>query len=188
MAMTITPHDDTEFETSGRRRKITKFALAGVAVLGVGAALTSAAWTDNVWFGGSAGTAEFELSGQDPATGNWVPADDALASIALPADALDNVGPNISDSYTLRVRNDGSIPIYLNSEPTYFTGGDLFAAGGATVDFGPYSRTMLNPGQQATVDVIVTGGDWSDQDFLGDGGTLEIQIEGSSSAPAPVGP
>ena len=53
MAMTITPHDDTEFETSGRRRKITKFALAGVAVLGVGAALTSAAWTDNVFFGGT---------------------------------------------------------------------------------------------------------------------------------------
>ena len=44
MAMSITPHDDTEFETSGRRRKITKFALAGVAVLGVGAALTSAAF------------------------------------------------------------------------------------------------------------------------------------------------
>ncbi len=36
MTMTITPHDDTEFETSGRRRKITKFALSGVAVLGVG--------------------------------------------------------------------------------------------------------------------------------------------------------
>ena len=48
MVMT-TPLSDTEFETSGRRRKITKFALAGVAVLGVGAALTSAAWTDNVF-------------------------------------------------------------------------------------------------------------------------------------------
>lgn len=188
MAMTITPHDETEFEAPGRRRKITKFALAGVAVLGVGAALTSAAWSDNVFFGGSAETAEFELSGQDPATGDWVPADDDTAAITLPADALNNVGPNISDSYTLRVRNDGTIPIYLNSQPSYEAEGDLFAAGGATVDFGNYSRTVLEPGQQATIDVIVTGGDWDDQDFLGDDGTLLIQIEGSSSAPAVAEP
>jgi hypothetical protein len=74
MAMTITPHDDTEFEATGRRRKITKFALAGVAVLGVGAALTSAAWSDNVWFGGNTAAADFELSGSlhgDP-LGVWV--------------------------------------------------------------------------------------------------------------------
>jgi hypothetical protein len=61
MAMTTTPpHDDTEFECSGRRRKITKFALGGVAVLGVGAALTSAAWSDKVWFGGDADSAAFQ--------------------------------------------------------------------------------------------------------------------------------
>ena len=71
MAMTITPHDDTEFEASGRRRKITKFALAGVAVLGVGAALTSAAWTDNVLFGAPATAGKADLQARELGETIW---------------------------------------------------------------------------------------------------------------------
>ena len=51
-------------DNAGRKRKITKFALAGVAVLGVGAALTSAAWTDNVLFGGTATSGSIDLVGR----------------------------------------------------------------------------------------------------------------------------
>ena len=75
METTIIQH-----ETSDRRRKVTKFALAGVAVLGVGAALTSAAWSDNVWFGGSASAADFELEGLNPVSGDWEAADESRGS------------------------------------------------------------------------------------------------------------
>ena len=97
MATTITPHEDT----SARKRKITKFALAGVAVLGVGAALTSAAWSDSVFFATPSSAATFELEGYNPTTGGWEEADTAGVAIVLPADAIDQVGPDISDSYTV---------------------------------------------------------------------------------------
>jgi len=47
-----------------RRATLTKLALAAVAVLGVGAALTSAAWTDDAWFSAAATAGEVELEGR----------------------------------------------------------------------------------------------------------------------------
>ena len=88
-------------------------------------------------------------------------------------------GGGIGQASARRIAAEGGAVFCVDLNP---------AAVDATVDFGLYSRTMLNPGQQATVDVIVTGGDWADQDFLGDGGDLVIQIEGSSSAPTPTPP
>jgi hypothetical protein len=187
--MTITPHDDTEFETSSRRRKVTKFALAGVAVLGVGAALTSAAWSDNVFFGGTSAAADFELQGLDPTTGTYVDADTSGARIVLPSGILDEVGPGISDSYTLTVKNNGDLPIYL-SGPTVFsqTGGLFTNAEPASITFSAFNDSVLeNNGDTATVNVIVTGNTgWTGTEGQGLTGNLVIQIQGSSSAP--VGP
>jgi len=172
-------------EVPNKRRKVTKFALAGVAVLGVGAAATSAAWSDNVFFGAEAAAADFELQGWDPANG-WVDADNGAARIILPADILNEVGPGISDSYTLTVRNDGDLPIYLNDIPVATTTGALFRGGDpALVSFGNFSDMVLeNAGDQATFDVIVTGdADWDNSDYQGRVGSIVIQVEGSSSAP-----
>lgn len=185
MVMTITPHDDTEFATSGRRRKISKFALAGIAVLGVGGALTSAAWSDNVFFGGSASAAPFELQGLDPATNNWFDADTEGARIVLPAGSLDGIGPGISDSVTLTVRNAGELPIYLEDPDTVSAIGALFDEPAADISYGPYSDDVLEEnGDSATFVVTVTGNeDWTGTDYQGATGTLVIQIQGSSSEP-----
>ena len=172
-------------EVPNKRRKVTKFALAAVAVLGVSAAATSAAWSDNVFFGAEAAAADFELQGWDPANG-WVDADNGAARIILPADILNEVGPGISDSYTLTVRNDGDLPIYLNDIPVATTTGALFRGGDpALVSFGNFSDMVLeNAGDQATFDVIVTGdADWDNSDYQGRVGSIVIQVEGSSSAP-----
>ena len=54
--------DATERDERKRKRAaIIKFSLAGAAVLGIGAAATSAGWTDNAWFSADA-------SAVDPAT------------------------------------------------------------------------------------------------------------------------
>lgn len=175
-----------QHESSTRRRKVTKFALAGIAVLGVGAALTSAAWSDNVFFGGTTSAAEFELQGQDPATGDWFDADSSGARIILPADELTEVGPGISDSVTVTVRNNGDLPIQLNPAQVVSTGGGLFAdPEPASVTFGPYSDTVLeNNGDEATIDVIVTGNSgWEGTEYQGRTGTLIVQIQGSSITP-----
>lgn len=185
MTMTITPHDDTEFETPGRRRKFTQFALAGVAVLGVGAALTSAAWSDNVFFGGTSSAADFELQGWDPTAGDWFDADTSGARIVLPAGILDEVGPGISDSYTVEVQNAGDLDIYLLPPVVASTSGGLFDnAMPAEITFGGYSDPVLSTGESATVDVIVTGDvNWTGTDYQGLTGDLVVQIQGSSSAP-----
>jgi hypothetical protein len=163
-----------QHESSTRRRKVTKFALAGVAVLGVGAALTSAAWTDNVWFGGDATAAEFELAGSNDQV-SWVIDSTDTATIELPE--LDTIGPGVSDSVNVWVQNQGDIPIYLSDavitvvEPTLV---DAFQT-----DF-EYSRTTLGPDQIARVTVTVTGTESLQE---GDSSPILVQIEGSSEAP-----
>ena len=179
MAMSLTPDHDTELEPSGRRRKITKFALAGVAVLGLGAAFTSAAWSDDVFFGGDTAAADFELSGSisgDPA-GAWVTDSSSTAAIPLPSDAFDEIGPGVADTYDVYVRNDGDIPIYLNEDAVVTVGG---AMSGAVTTEATYNRTTLQAGQIARVRVVVTG-----TDALAEGidGTILVQVQGSSSAP-----
>ena len=178
MAMNLTPDHDTELEPSGRKRKITKFALAGVAVLGLGAAFTSAAWSDDVFFGGDTAAADFELSGSisgDPA-GAWVTDSSSTAAIPLPSDAFDEIGPGVSDTYDVYVRNDGDIPIYLNPAQVNIGG----AMSGAVTTEATYNRTTLQAGQIARVRVVVTG-----TDALAEGidGTILVQVQGSSTAP-----
>ena len=189
MAMTLTPHDETEFETAGRRRKITKFALAGVAVLGVGAALTSAAWSDNVFFGGTSSAADFELQGWDPTAGDWFNADTSGARIVLPAGILDEVGPGIEDRYTLSVRNNGDLPIQLEAPMvTSQTGGLFTGLNPAGITFGTWNDDVLDLfGETAEIDVIVTGPTtWTGTDYQGLTGSLIVQIQGSSITPTPT--
>jgi len=172
-------------ETPTKRRKVTKFALAGVAVFGITAAATSAAWSDNVFFGADAAAADFELQGYDPTANAWVDADSGITRIVLPAGILDGVGPGISDSYTLNIRNNGDLPIFLNSTPVGTTSGPLFTgADKATVTFGSFSDPVLdNRGDQATFTVIVTGDpDWVNSDYQGFDGSIVISVVGSSSA------
>ncbi len=174
-----------QHETSDRRRKVTKFALAGVAVLGVGAALTSAAWSDNVFFGGSTDAADFELQGWDPTpgTGGWKDADEGEA-IALPATAFNELAPGIGDSYEFRVRNGGDIPIYLNEDPIVTVTGGLTdivsdpVDGNVVVSLGDYTQTTLAPGAQARIVITLTGNENFDEETTG---SVAVQIVGDSS-------
>ena len=192
MTMTITPQDDTEFETSGRRRKITKFALSGVAVLGVGAALTSAAWTDNVWFAGDASTGTLDLigSGDDGAT--WEEGDSSGTAITITA--FDEIGPDITVTRRLWVENQGSLPVQLDPAQLDSKTGDLFVgdptlvdpdlppAEAADVQVGSWDRTVIDNGERAWVDVTVTGGPWNGAEYQGAAGSLVIHVQGQSIA------
>ena len=167
---------------STRRRKVTKFALAGVAVLGVGAALTSAAWSDNVFFFGQTDSADFELQGWDGTT--WQNADSAADAITLPASAFDELAPGIADSYELRVRNNGDIPIYL-ADPIVTVGGGLDATpvtGNVETSFGLYTQTTLAPGAQARITISLEGTANLLEDTTGN---VQVQIVGSSENPNP---
>jgi hypothetical protein len=183
MATTITPHEDTP----SRKRKITKFALAGVAVLGVGAALTSAAWSDNVFFAGTSSTGSLDLQGRGTAgQGGWQQGDDANVPIVIPASALTNVGPGVTDTHTVEVRNNGTVDVWLDSIVVEGTG-PLFVAG-ATADLGAVVDTgtdrVLAPGDNATIEVLVTGDvNWVNGDGENLGGVVTVAVHGTSDSP-----
>jgi hypothetical protein len=173
METTLTPQSTPPSTTPSRRRKITKFGLAAVAVLGVGAALTSAAWSDNVWFGGTANAAKFELSGSVDNI-DWVADSTSSVSIQLPADTLKAIGPNVSDEVVVYVRNDGDIPVYL--KPASVEHG-LNGKINTSVVYGAQS---LAPDAWTTVTVTVTGtGNLQQSDSV----PISIRVEGSSSQP-----
>ena len=173
----------TRKDKSGRRRKVTKFALAGVAVLGVGAALTSAAWTDNVWFAGSASAGSFELQGSTDGV-SWVDADTNGVAIASPSDSFLNLGPNVTKTVTVYLHNAGSVNVNLDSAVPASTGALFAGAKPAQVSVGGFVESngdhVLEPNADATFTVSVTGGNWNDSEYQGLGGNLTVVVQGSS--------
>jgi predicted ribosomally synthesized peptide with SipW-like signal peptide len=181
--MTITPDHDTEFEPSGRRRKITKFALAGVAVLGVGAALTSAAWTDNVWFGGSTTSGNADLQGSVDGGSTWQEGSSRGARITMPS--IDDVAPGVSVSETVMVRNVGTtdLALALSTEALGQMFADPDGAGplqAATVaaTVAPADET-LESGSDAVVTVTVTAPSNWPQNFQDRAGTVIVNVQGT---------
>ena len=51
-------------KTKGRKRSTLRLVLAGVAIAGVGAAITTAVWTDDVFFSATATASSFDLQGE----------------------------------------------------------------------------------------------------------------------------
>ena len=170
-----------------RRRKIAKFALAGVAVLGVGAALTSAAWTDDVFFAADATSGTFDLQGSLDGT-DWfdvATVDDtsATAPIQIPASAFENMAPNDVRVVTLHLKNAGSVPLTL-SAPAITETGDLFADLGANVavTVGPYTPGgTLAAGDTTTFTVTLTAPDWADTDYTNLTGDILVVVTGTSA-------
>ena len=168
-----------------RRRKIAKFALAGVAVLGVGAALTSAAWTDDVFFAADATSGTFDLQGSLDGT-NWFDVDGgvdtATTPIQIPAATFENLAPNDVRVVTLHLRNDGSVPIILGA-PVVTENGALFDDAGANVgvDAGAYGAGTLDVGDTTTFDVTLTVPDWDNTDYTDLTGDILVAVTGTSA-------
>lgn len=190
MAMTLTPqvHEEIEVLTPGRRRKVTKFALAGVAVLGIGAALTSAAWTDNVWFQGDAesGTAILEgsITGVD---GTYLVSDEGSIQLDMGTFA---VGPDQDTVETVWVRNAGTVPLRLDAVNAVGTGliftdqidsdADSVPDTGAATIAATGLDTELDPGEELEITVTVTGGDWDEGEYQGQVGAITLEVVGTT--------
>ncbi|MBT0993141.1 hypothetical protein KIN34_02390 [Cellulomonas sp. DKR-3] len=113
--------------TDERRRKrvaALKITLAGGAILAVGAAATSAAWTDQAWFAAPAAGASFELQGRGFG-GEFVDADEGDA-IAIPARELADLVPGDSRSFEIDVKNAGSVPMTVEAEARWAASGTGF--------------------------------------------------------------
>ena len=162
-------------ESADRNRKITKFALAGVAVLGVGAALTSAAWTDNVLFGGTATSGSIDLEGRVAGSPTWSP-----GPITIAPATFSDLAPLEPKTVTLEVRNSGDGTLDLQPAAVQDQLGPFFT--GATTDdvaitFGGYTDASLAPGESAAFVVTLTPPDWANasQNVTGNSFTVNVQ-------------
>jgi hypothetical protein len=147
---------DRQDERKRKRGAVIKFSLAGAALLGIAAAATSAAWTDDAWFSASAQGATIELQGSlDSTPLVWDNADTTGASLVIPK--FDNLVPNETRTYTVHVKNSGSVGVTVGA-PTWTpsaTDHAIFdAPHAATVTLSETAPFTLAP--NATKDVVVT--------------------------------
>ncbi|PPL19384.1 hypothetical protein [Microterricola pindariensis] len=179
--------------TSSKRTKRStaiRLSLAGLALVGIGAAATTAAWTDNVFFSASATSATFDLQGSVNGTDFLDGATEAGAiSFAVAPAAFENIKPGETRTTSIWIKNNSSIDAKL-AAPVVTGTGALFTdaaqpltasvaktAGGAIA-----AGDTLASGATLQLTVTVVAPNWTDAKFKGStGNTLKIQFAGASS-------
>lgn len=174
-----------------RRARRIKIGLAGLAVLGVGAALTSAAWTDVVFFDADVTTGNFNLQGAvplDQAAPAAPPDGAAWLESDNPAAIELDLGPiQFAASETVvvtgYVRNDPASTWTADLTAITVDSASLPAGVTATAVFTDPSATPtgLAPGAVATLEVTVV----ADATVLeGATGSLVVEVDGESADPS----
>ncbi|MCS0500705.1 hypothetical protein [Protaetiibacter mangrovi] len=126
-------------EAARRRRRIglaARLSLASIAVVGIGAAITIAAWTDDVYFGATATSSSFDLQGRVGA-GDWedigIPGETTeTAPIELDVDAVE-LSPGVDVDLPFELCNVGTADGTITAISTPTLAGELFDTAGAEV-------------------------------------------------------
>jgi hypothetical protein len=145
-----------------RRRKrgaVVKLSLGALALVGIGAGATAAAWTDDAWFTASATTPTIQLqggTGQSPTT--WSNADTSGAAITIPASAFANLAPGVTATAHVGLKNISTVPLTV-AVPTATWGGDFVSSGSCAL--GPVTTVTINGGTSA-VTLAATAGTTTD--------------------------
>ena len=120
---------DTAGTTDRRKRRRTvvvlKFGLAGAALLGIGLAATSAAWSNDAWFTANAKAAgTTDLQGANVTggvVGTFYAADSSTAAdiVQIPSAAFNNLQPNVTRTATIALKNVGTADLNIASAATW---------------------------------------------------------------------
>ena len=133
--------------------------------MGIGAAATSAAWTDDAWFSATASGATIELEGSlDSTPLSWNVADDSATALVIPAATFAELVPGETRDYIIHVRNNGSADISV-AAPVWTpstTDAALFAAPApVTVTLSQTAAFTLEPGDVGDITVTVAAPSWT---------------------------
>lgn len=149
-----------------RKRKVgafVKFGLAGVALLGIGAAATSAAWSNDAWFSANATTPTIQLQGGNGAAPTiWSDADTTGTAVVIPSTTFANLAPGVAATAHIGLKNISTVPLTV-AVPTatwdtgFISTGSCSLAAVTTVTInGGASPVTLAANTGTTTDVIVT--------------------------------
>lgn len=138
--------------TNRRRSRTLRLVLAAVALLGIGAAITSAAWEDVVYVDVDVASGTMNLQGQvtkDGVASGWQESDDA-GNIQL-AVSMTDLTPGDTHEFVVELQNQGTMTAYVTLDgsnlilgdpgdcPINATGdaipGDFTIAGGGSVSW-----------------------------------------------------
>jgi hypothetical protein len=163
------------------RRPIVAGALALLAVGGVGAAVTSAAWTDNVFFAAPAQAATFDLQGSlDNST--WVQSDNADGvQLDVPASTFANLLPGQTRTVTVYVKNVGTANAAVTATAAWATGSTFTTAPGLSVAPASTDLTATGAGQSTAIALTVTAPtDWATSN-QGKAGAVTVTVAGTAT-------
>lgn len=165
-----------------RRRTLVVFVLAAVSLGGIGAGVTTAAWTDNGFFSGQAEAAVFSLKGSVDGT-TFVSSNDAdQISLTIPAQELANLLPGQTRTIDLWVANEGSVNAALTSSAGFVS--STFATD-PTVALVDLAATLTPVSTSGSVDkfqlTVVTPLTWSVLN-QNESGQIVVTITGTATA------
>lgn len=173
----------TQPERSNKRRAVVAAVLAVLAVGGIGAAATSAAWTDNVFFSATAQAATFNLQGSlDNST--WLESDNKSAiQLVVPAAAFGNLLPGDTRTVTLHVKNTGTTNAALTVS-TEWAAGTTFTTNPTVTATAARSTLTAATGAtpSTTVTLTVTAPANWDAANQGKTGTIIVTVAGTATA------
>lgn len=182
----------TEQQTHPRRSRSTiiKLALAGLAILGIGTAITTAAWTDDTYFQADATTGSLALQGSLNSHRDFEGANTPDAAIVVPYHVLNLLTPNDVRSFDIYIRNSGYSPAYLSATVESAADDPIFDQSPvcpADVAFGTFPQPLDAQTTSGPITVTVTTGDWDDDcqnliDFYDPGPSLRIKVSGTTAA------
>ncbi|WP_051682025.1 hypothetical protein [Cellulomonas sp. HZM] len=136
-----------------RRRTALQLALGGLALVGIGAAATSAAWTDPAYFTGDVKSATVDLRGRMSGSTTWSTADTAGTAVALGFASTPMV-PGGTQVKTIELQNAGNTPLNLtwsSGNPTFLVDASCFS-----VAYSAFGASPLAAGSTTSATVTVT--------------------------------
>ncbi|GGD75319.1 hypothetical protein [Microbacterium murale] len=175
-------------ERRNKRRPFIAFGLAVLAIGGIGAAATSAAWTDNGWFSASASAATFDLQvsldGKTWSQGAAKTVDGVTTiDVKVPSTAYANLLPGQKRDVNLWVRNDSSVAANL-TKTVGFAEGSTFAANPSATLSG-LAETLAPTGQTGSDDQfllsLTTPADWTSAN-VGKSGTVVVTLTATATS------
>lgn len=181
--MTSNTAPNTPAQKRSKRHPLVAFGLAALAVGGVGAAITSAAWTDNTLFAAPAAAATFDLQGSLDGKA-WTQSGNADAiEMVIPASQFANLLPGQTRTIDLWVRNESSVNAALTSQVAFASNSTFTTKPTATVS--GLAATLTPTGSAGAQDqyqlTVTTPADWAPVN-QGKSGTVIITVSATATS------